>query len=288
MTRTPRALQPGFTLVELLVVLGVVLAAIAILVPAVIGGLNKRPELETKVEIDELAKAMVDCRQGLGDIRYPLPSKLKLSEKLNYSNAGQAGTLDDDSFRVLNQMFGRHIWSNPNGWVDWNGDGKADPDRTLYGDQVMVFYLGGIPSASENACLGFADDPRDPSAKIDRRKGPYFAFDPGRLARDPVNGFFRYLDPYRTGAPYLYLASRKAANDYAATDCPPWAGQTVVQPYQSGKWFMKADSFQLLSAGRDGVFGPGGPWDPVTGYGSGPGVDDQANFSPNLLGKPAG
>ncbi len=49
-------------------------------------------------------------------------------------------------------------------------------------------------------------------------------------------------------------------------------------------------TYQLVSAGADGVFGSGGLWDMGIGYPAAPhnaGSDDQANFSKNLLGKPA-
>jgi hypothetical protein len=53
---------------------------------------------------------------------------------------------------------------------------------------------------------------------------------------------------------------------------------------------LNQNTYQIISAGQDGVFGAGGYWNPGVGYppGSPPnvGADDLANFSKAVLGKP--
>jgi hypothetical protein len=63
-----------------------------------------------------------------------------------------------------------------------------------------------------------------------------------------------------------------------------------VKPYRdTPSTYYKPDSFQIICAGDDGVFGPGGLWTPAsasTVYPPGsPGCDDQSNFHTRLLGK---
>jgi hypothetical protein len=150
------------------------------------------------------------------------------------------------------------------------------------------------------------------------RKGPYIQFDNPRLAQlsvvYPKNkaagaAFLVYLDPYR-GQPYAYFSTGKTANNYLyyssmdkLSDCsslnsnlagPPPApfpyqqtpsGTTPVQ-------FYKPDTFQIISAGKDLAFGPGGYWVPSLGAGgmntatpsAAKGVDDITNFYDSKLG----
>ena len=59
-----------------------------------------------------------------------------------------------------------------------------------------------------------------------------------------------------------------------------------VSPYKdlTGR-YIEPNLYQIISAGRDGAFGPGGTWNPNTGYASSsPGADDMANFSTAALG----
>jgi hypothetical protein len=51
---------------------------------------------------------------------------------------------------------------------------------------------------------------------------------------------------------------------------------------------MNPNGYQIISAGRDSLFGPGGSWNPAAGYttAGSPGLDDLANFSQTPLGGP--
>ena len=313
MRKPAKGRRPGFTLVELLVVITIIIVLIAILVPAVLSALAKGRDTLARSEIGQMENGIAACRRECGDLKYPLPSRLKLSEANNYPNAGTAGTDDYNSVQLLTAMFGNRWLTSP--FIDWNGNGTKDADVVLQGDQVLVFLLGGIPSASSSDVLGFSTSPTNPADLTSTtRKGPYFPFSPDRLMRQS-NGFFQYLDPYKTGTPYIYLSAGKTRNGYnvtttatgTVTDCPqlplprnPPAGATaqpIVIPYKNGAsgLFLNPDSYQIISAGSDGVFGPGGSWDPTQGYGSPSagtpayfGKDDLSNFSPNKLGSPAG
>jgi len=118
------------------------------------------------------------------------------------------------------------------------------------------------------------------------------------------------------GMPYAYFSSYKATNgynryynagSYPYSDCPNlmflqqsnqpplpmvWPYAEIASPLK----YWKSNSFQIISAGADGVFGQGGipiangvvTWTPATAgsiYAQGsPGYDDQSNFTGSLLG----
>jgi len=156
-------------------------------------------------------------------------------------------------------------------------------------------------------------------------KPPYFEFKANRLARSPspsaVN-FLVYFDPWGNNVPYVYLSSYGQENSYRpgvvgttpptapnpsapATwpDSPPvTAGLNIgvwIMPYTdaSGSRYINPNGFQILSAGKDGLFGPGGAWNsqggtvtPYTGTvdpSNGTAYrDDQVNFSGGVLSVP--
>ncbi len=132
------------------------------------------------------------------------------------------------------------------------------------------------------------------------RKGPYIQFDSTRLTPG-LNGntFLEYIDPY--GQRYAYFSSGKAPNSYNAyastlgADCPSLiSGGKPIQPYYqppasatSPIQYYNPDTFQIISAGKNTTFGPGGSWTSSQGVGmSGgkAGIDDMSNFYNTRLG----
>jgi prepilin-type N-terminal cleavage/methylation domain-containing protein len=152
-----------------------------------------------------------------------------------------------------------------------------------------------------------------------------------RVSQNPANIYFSYVDAYSStdgagtllsGAPYAYFSSYKTANNYnryqffnqpgypillsfTSSDCsslqciPPGGlnGPPAILPYIEtvttlGKKYWKPNSFQIISAGQDGVFGVANatvPWNSVTGASyyqnvTGSGYDDQANFTGGMIG----
>jgi prepilin-type N-terminal cleavage/methylation domain-containing protein len=136
--------------------------------------------------------------------------------------------------------------------------------------------------------------------------------------------FFVYIDAFGKASPsglgytypkqpFAFFSSYRTANNYnryaatlASPDCPsiPFqptgypptakyasASMTPLQPYSIPNTanFLNPNSFQILSAGQDGVWGAGafngGPWVGATGQGT-PGLDDWGNFSRVFLGAP--
>jgi RNA polymerase sigma factor (sigma-70 family) len=252
------------------------------------------PGSRTRSEISQLSQAIGAFKQEF-NVTY-LPSWVVLREDGLYNMSNQD---EKDTVVFLQQMFGKRLdlrsfvpasGATPQQGNDWNGNGVLDAGRiVLTGDQALVFFLGGIPAAASQpyGVLGFSTSPTNPSAPGGNRRGPYFEFQPSRLVGGN-GGFFRYLDAFKTGSPYAYFSSYKSTNGYnryGSSDCE----NLGVSPYQeSSEVFINPNGFQILSAGANGVFGPGGTsWDRNVGYPSGePGADDFSNFSASRLGLP--
>ena len=126
----------------------------------------------------------------------------------------------------------------------------------------------------------------------------YFSSYAGKTSN---NGYNRYFDPKGTGASVINTFGVNLGPT-TVSDCPTPGGG--VWPYAEAPTslgfpymrYVKPDGFQIISAGRDGLFGPGtsptgGPggvplvWTPATAdsYG-GYGADDQSNFYTTVLG----
>jgi prepilin-type N-terminal cleavage/methylation domain-containing protein len=318
MIRTQDNRRAAFTLVEIMIVVIILSILLALLLPVLSRAYKFGEDAAAHTEITQIDTAIAAARRDLGyggvDLAY-LPSKLKLSETNNYPNQSTVGSDDFNAVVFLQKAFGKNINLTANGltvgtsptagtWPDWNGDGKVSADVTLLGDQVLIFLLGGIPASGVPS--GFATNPTNPtmsasSTTSGNRKGPYFDFVQARLTLKSTdfapnntlinNGFFWYLDPYKQ-QPYIYLSSY-AGGGYQTGDIPTTLGFGLTSNYTDSNTSTAINprTYQLISAGRDGKFGPGGSWNPTTGYAiTQPlpdGFDDQANFSKSLLGKPA-
>jgi general secretion pathway protein G len=318
--QTAKNNRRGFTLVELLVVVAIIALLMSLTAAAVMKFIGKGPQVQNASEIQQLATAIESFTTNfkLGSKGY-FPSKLKLCEKLGDYNLAVA--LDQDSLSFLKRMFPRldttpvtSFWAKTG--IDWNGNGRRnDPPVILEGDQCLVFFLGGIPipDPSTPGVQGFSTNQADPSQSGGTRKGPYFEFNTGRLVqRSSATGnlFYSYLDAYGK-QPFLYFSSYSRRNGYNPYDATNQRAKTPMTSVSDcaglGVWpyaealtpsirYLKPDSFQIISAGEDKMFGPGtvlnplpagGPflWKPSTAT-SIPtaGRDDQTNFTGSLLG----
>jgi prepilin-type N-terminal cleavage/methylation domain-containing protein len=210
--------------------------------------------------------------------------------------------------------------TGPNGsWtgIDWNHNGIQDGPVVLEGDQCLVFFLGGIQVTQAgppvvHGCEGFSTDGTNPAQLGGSRIGPFYEFKSARLV-DPFafasvnsqyagrpntagaglpSGYFIYLDAYgKTG--FAYFSSYKSQNtSYARYATIPLPGTGAINtdcsvipngPYNDGVNYYNPNSFQIISAGFDNKFGPGGTW--VAGA-SIPLIerDDMSNFYDVVLG----
>jgi hypothetical protein len=270
--RPSRPSRAGFTLIELLVVTGIIIVLVSLTAAAVQRVRVAADRAADRADISKLGDAIGAFKEKM-KVDY-IPSRLKLCER--WSDYGNS-QLDTDSQDWLRDCF-RQMQSQ----VDWNANGTIDGPVILEGQEVLVFALGGIRGTQ-----GFSNNsknPAEPATPGEPRKGPFAEFKVSRLVTLPTPGgqagYPAYLNVWgRQAKPYAYFSNYgkpNGYNRYGSSDC----ASLGVSPYQasSGKYWNE-NSFQIISAGQDGVFGPGGIWPPALGAAQ----DDMANFARGLL-----
>jgi prepilin-type N-terminal cleavage/methylation domain-containing protein len=288
--RVPRS---AFTLVELLVVMSIIAVLVSLTVGAAIQVLGKVAEARTRTDISELSAAVVNFETKM-NVDY-IPSKIRLLDSgaydLSTNATGQPNTpLDFDSFTYI-----KRVWPRIQFPVIWTG---TTNDVTLEGDQCLVFFLGGcrrniIPGNPPQVLpptfgQGFSSNTADPTSAGGTNVGPFYDFKLNRLvAMHPTSpGFPSYVDGYGK-QPYIYFSSYKTQNGYnryPGGDCPSAAVSPYFQGPPTSPIYLNPSTFQIISAGKDTKFGPGGSWSP-TAYPA-PGKDDMSNFYEKILGAP--
>ena len=240
--RPPR---PGFSLIELLVVMSI----IAILGSLILVGVQRARAMGRRVsaanDISQLAAACEKFKQEFGF--YP-PYNNPTSD-VNYVKS------------QLTRMF-----PNAKPKIDMIMAMPGGFPANLDANQSLVLFLGGPLHTGWNS-----QDPGDAPSGANKR-GPYFDFPEQRLI-DPATGNkdFHFRDPW--GIPFAYFRSLNG-NDYSGAVF----GTTACQ--QGGR-FVNQNSVQIISAGANKRFGPGGNWTPGAGAYAlgGDGYDDLANFN---------
>jgi len=317
LSATYQTRRSAFTLIEMLVVMTILALLVALTAAGIFKTLNKVADVRNTRELRDLRTGIVNF-QSKYKVGW-IPSRIRLRNDLVYDTSlnasGQPNNqLDFDSASYLVQ-----VWHNLTAPVVWNPN-TTNTDVILEGDQCLVFFLGGVQGTVNgvNACVGFSTNTKNPTALGGDRVEPFFDFQSSRLTTKfhPTTGYFSYLDAYGK-APFAYFSSYKKANGY--NRYYPFAAPTAgvsdcttlqVWPYFDGIKYQNPDTFQIISAGRDGVFGRGfvvtgwgplagtGTWTPASadssqalqnqsGTNAKAGLDDMADFYDRMLGVPS-
>jgi len=207
----------GFTLVELLVVIGIIGLLAALLTPVVMQSLTKARNAAIKAEIDMLHMAIMNykneygsfppCRSGTGA---PTPAS-----------------------RHILRIFPR------------TANIAAQVGAEVLPQNAIVGWLGG-----------YTDDPENPVTGGKRNK--LFDFDTSRISSAGT-----YFPSGKPNSPYIYIKSGTGLTDgygvvgsgTATYSIAPNTYQPEVQVTVSGTQFFNPDTFQILCAGRDEIFG---------------------------------
>lgn len=333
MRRPPRTSpnrRDGFTLVEMLVVILIIAILIALLLPAIAAAVAAAKNAQVSSEESNLQTALADFKNKYGE--YP-PSRILLQNSGVYPVTSQAAfgtgdlTVGDLSRRTVSAMrkyfprAGAYFSTGAGASITFPWTANSGGALLLQGDECLVFFLGGMPTAVTTAAggsfavNGFNRDPQHPfntnNVAIANRTVPLFEFAPARLMDLDGDGYPSYLDPISAAGapnewrPYAYF-SAYASNGYDPNDCnflvpgttgPELddSGNPVIRsfyvnfavagggrvtasyapnPYTVGdadpytgnaatpsvSW-QAPQSFQIISAGRDGLWGLGGPYD---------------------------
>ena len=284
------------TLIELLVVIAIIAILFGLLFVAAFPILVDGPGDMVANEISQLDVA-VSTWKTVYKVKFTPPSQLFLCNNLEGyggDNAAAPQALRTQSLEYLSQIWPGLDW---NAGIDWSGGlnkPAVDAGVVLQGDQCLVFFLGGIPTKDSNGnfgCTGFSSNPGNPTEVGGKRIPPHVEFAPGQLyQRISGSPFLSYQDRWGKGQPYVYFSSGKQRNGYdslgaAFPDTTLGVSPYYTAPVNGVNQYLNPNSCQIISAGRDGAFGPGGQWDQAVGAG-GAGKDDQSNFADRPLGVP--
>jgi prepilin-type N-terminal cleavage/methylation domain-containing protein len=320
----------GFTLIELLVVMAIIAILVGLTAAAAFRVRIKALEVQTRNDISQLSTS-VQAFQTKNQVDF-IPSRIRLRNNVTAYNT--SSPYEMASFTYLKKIWPR---LNNNGQMVTdiaNGTSKGwmpdDPNCAtpagciqqvydLEGDQCLVFFLGGLQASG--SCRGFPTNKADPTNLSGQFDSPIYDYPTARLTNTLVAATavrsqlpLTFVDPY--GSPYAYFSSWAGIGyNYIPSSDPVFnnGGNPIfdcdglqakfnqVRPYyeglSAGTKFYNRDGFQIISAGRDQLFGPGGNptpggvptpvWDARTGYDGavgGVGDDDLSNFHPVVLG----
>ncbi|MFO0969311.1 MAG: type II secretion system protein [Gemmataceae bacterium] len=272
----------GFTLIELLVVIAIIAVLVSLTLAGVMRWLGKREDETARKELRTLHEAAAAFKAAF-DI-YP-PSKIVLKpSRSSYGNT----PLEIQSLQILDKMFPKlGAFSN----IQWVA-GLTAAGEVLEGDQCLVFFLAG-PNQQGFAKLSAGNgDPTAPKSAVPQRYGPYFEFQTGRLYTRPGRAFPSYMDAYSTSGstngavPYVMFSTGLTARyDSSHAIGAPLSVAPYLSTNAPPRKYHNPDSVQIICAGRDRVFGPGGFWSPKNAEAiAAPGADDMANFHTEFLG----
>lgn len=256
-TGTRSSVRAGFTLVELLVVISIIIVLVGFLTAAVVNVISRSDDLEIVADIKKLETGISAFKSDVG---IEPPSKIVLFETATGWNTNNATVIRSKG--LLRRMWPRFDFTQDR---DINGDGDTSDTHTLEGSECLVFFLGGVPNPSDLRPLGFSKNPANPfsqpSSPDSPRQGPYTEFDLGRLIDTDSDGFPEYRDTLEgQSGPYVYLSSYDGRG-YDISDLPASYGMTSAY-MQSADSAWKPNSFQIISPGVDGRYGEGGLYVP--------------------------
>jgi len=208
----------GFTLVEILVVVGIIGLLAAILTPVVMQSLTKARNAAIKAEIDMLHTAIMNYKSEYGSFPPCYDTALSATSPA-----------------------GKHV-------------ARLFPRCTSVANELTTVFSGRSPAyvSPGNALAfwltGYTDDPTQPLTNGTRKK--LFGFDTGRL--DLTTGL--YWPSGKSGSPYVYIDKTQYGSVVSgSSNNPVTVGSSTYRAEVSSATssFFNADTFQILCSGRD-------------------------------------
>ena len=263
--------RPAFTLVELLVVIGIIGMITAIAVPTIFGAIGSARNAKTKAEIDMLHMALMNYKNEYG----------------GFPPANMAGLWNGSSVNTKHPVYKHLVRIFPR--LNEVSSGAASPYAALAQispAQALVFWL-----------QGFYENPEYPLSNggTEGSRKKLFEFDETRLyaasaylnastgvpivpqvfaprtsaaAASLMTNYPVYFTGHPScGLPYVYFESRcydNPPNDVSYVAQSTNGDASTAFPYVSamppqnptwGQLHCAADTFQLIAAGKDGSYG---------------------------------
>lgn len=295
--------RAGFTLIEMLMVVTIIVVLMSLLLAAVtkVTGIGPKADTTARIAVVSNAIGTFKSNQSFGQVSYIPAGRLENGQWLPFRLRNQYANPVNNSEPGLNSfeyMYLQQVFGGGRG-LDPTNLGYPGLSGNLDANQTLTFFLTGIPEINGTDVMftGFSSDPQRPftranmSNQTEKRRGPVLDLSGSRkyvLGPTPPSGllFARVIDGY--GNPFAYFT---AYNGQANKFYGGWGNDQLVNtklqqpmgnvlPYRRNGQFENPSGFQLISAGKDGLFGTSGDWNNVKGAGE----DDQANFTDALLG----